>query len=479
MNNLTFADSKSRNTTKTWQLIYMFLIGAISLTTYAQEHVHANSQDVAASSTFGNWATSHFWSPDDEWKAAKIITNHGLELHANYDKDAVGFDEISMWASGVQTARFNKFGTSVVGHSFTVSSYGSTRHLKFNMRQSDHTGISSPNELRFAGPSYKFLDAAGKTSHLDVSPELAQITSNNIRMNGQTFLKKGLEVKTEFKVNNVDLGATMISVFDDKLFARNIYFSDDSEIENDEESFIKTNKSTGLKYESDKAHVLSVEETDIVDVSIDDVQINANVRVSGLGSELIFTNPWDKNYENHPKDHESNISIYPKWETTDPTGKDHNQWYNALMVDLGTVYKNKFKITNVSGANLLFVESTRLDNPARVGINTNKPSEALHVIGKVKAHSFITDGTVFQGNNAATFPDYVFEKDYKLMPLKDMERFVTQNKHLPGMPTQAEVAKNGLNLTEVSITTVEKVEELLLHIIQLEKRIAELETKTE
>ncbi len=73
------------------------------------------------------------------------------------------------------------------------------------------------------------------------------------------------------------------------------------------------------------------------------------------------------------------------------------------------------------------------------------------------------------------FPDYVFEKDYKLMPLKELEQYIQRNKHLPNMPSSTEVAKNGADLGEINRVLVEKVEELTLYILDLEKRMNTLE----
>ena len=71
----------------------------------------------------------------------------------------------------------------------------------------------------------------------------------------------------------------------------------------------------------------------------------------------------------------------------------------------------------------------------------------------------------------------MFEKDYKLLPLNEVEQFITQNQHLPNVPTAAEVEANGVNLGEMNAILIQKVEELTLYIIQLEKRLSEIESK--
>lgn len=75
--------------------------------------------------------------------------------------------------------------------------------------------------------------------------------------------------------------------------------------------------------------------------------------------------------------------------------------------------------------------------------------------------------------------DYVFEKDYVLMPLTELEKFVTEQKHLPEVMSAKEFAKNGYNLEEMDDVLLRKVEELTLYIIQQQKEINELRQKLE
>ena len=63
-------------------------------------------------------------------------------------------------------------------------------------------------------------------------------------------------------------------------------------------------------------------------------------------------------------------------------------------------------------------------------------------------------------------PDYVFEPDYYLMPIEDLETFIVLNKHLPGVPYNAETQDKGLNMGQMETALLEKVEELTLYIIE-------------
>ncbi len=70
--------------------------------------------------------------------------------------------------------------------------------------------------------------------------------------------------------------------------------------------------------------------------------------------------------------------------------------------------------------------------------------------------------------------DYVFQDDFKLMPLSELELFVNANKHLPEIPTEKEVLNDGINVGEMNALLLKKIEELTLYIIDQQKQIDEL-----
>lgn len=75
--------------------------------------------------------------------------------------------------------------------------------------------------------------------------------------------------------------------------------------------------------------------------------------------------------------------------------------------------------------------------------------------------------------------DYVFDENYNLKSLSEVESYVNENKHLPGMPSAAEMEENGVSVSKMTNLLLEKVEELTLHMIQLEKENAALKAKVE
>lgn len=113
-----------------------------------------------------------------------------------------------------------------------------------------------------------------------------------------------------------------------------------------------------------------------------------------------------------------------------------------------------------------------IDNAGKVGIGvpdmTKLGSALLGVNGKIVA-------TEVEVKLYASWPDFVFKSDYNLMPLSEVESFINVNGHLPNVPNEAQVKENGINLGQMDGILLQKIEELTLHIIDLNKRIAELE----
>ena len=71
--------------------------------------------------------------------------------------------------------------------------------------------------------------------------------------------------------------------------------------------------------------------------------------------------------------------------------------------------------------------------------------------------------------------DYVFDEDYEMMSIQELEAYIQEHKHLPGVPSAEEVVENGVDLGEMNKILLEKIEELTLRMMKQEKRIKELE----
>jgi hypothetical protein len=86
----------------------------------------------------------------------------------------------------------------------------------------------------------------------------------------------------------------------------------------------------------------------------------------------------------------------------------------------------------------------------------------------------LTTGITVANYCSLTWPDYVFENQYKLRPLAEVEAFIKQNKHLPNIPSGKEIEEKGLNLATMQSLQMEKIEELTLYLIEMKKEIETL-----
>lgn len=129
--------------------------------------------------------------------------------------------------------------------------------------------------------------------------------------------------------------------------------------------------------------------------------------------------------------------------------------------------------TNPSGQNsgtTDLLERMRISPEGFVGIGTKAPDQMLTVKGKIHAEEVIIDLSV-------PAADYVFNSDYSLMPLHKVEAFVKTNKHLPEIPSAAEVKEKGLSMGEMQNKLLQKIEELTLYVIEQQKQIEELKAQ--
>jgi len=151
---------------------------------------------------------------------------------------------------------------------------------------------------------------------------------------------------------------------------------------------------------------------------------------------------------------------------------------NSLLIAFGT--------TNPT----FFVKEATSHYPlGRVGIGTNTPATLLDVNGAIRIRGNSTFGTgpdskmyvngdIYANEltvNDDLWPDFVFAPDYNLRKLEEVEEFIAQNGHLPDVPNQAEVLENGHKVAAMDAILLQKIEELTLYIIELNKKIEQLE----
>lgn len=181
-----------------------------------------------------------------------------------------------------------------------------------------------------------------------------------------------------------------------------------------------------------------------------------------------------------------------------------NEFYNGLTINTGTTIYNsiRLKVDNgwaqisAYGYNnydpMAFLAQKYNFKNGNVGIGVENPQAKLHVAGKIlctgeievadlnsnsiKVNSLNAKDIQMDMHGAA---DYVFDENYDLKSLSEVESYVNEHKHLPGMPSAAEMEANGVSVSKMSNLLLEKVEELTLHMIKLEKENAALKAKVE
>ena len=91
--------------------------------------------------------------------------------------------------------------------------------------------------------------------------------------------------------------------------------------------------------------------------------------------------------------------------------------------------------------------------------------------GAIVGGDISASGSIISGGTTLNVPDYVFEAGYELPPLSEVKDFVLREKHLPDIPSAAEIGEKGVNITEMQMKLLAKVEELTLYAIEQEKMI--------
>ena len=107
-----------------------------------------------------------------------------------------------------------------------------------------------------------------------------------------------------------------------------------------------------------------------------------------------------------------------------------------------------------------------------VGIGTLTPDAKLAVKGKIHAEEVKVDLSV-------PGPDYVFKEDYDLKSLEEVQNYIKANGHLPNIPSAEEMEENGIELGEMNMKLLEKIEELVLYTIKQEIKIEKLEASND
>jgi hypothetical protein len=141
-----------------------------------------------------------------------------------------------------------------------------------------------------------------------------------------------------------------------------------------------------------------------------------------------------------------NGSLFINHTVTDP-------WQSALSITVQNDHTRAFKIKSSSGEIMFNIYGNGVVNAKRLC------AEEVEV--RVNAMDI-------------SWPDYVFDFEYNLLPLADLKTFIDNNKHLPEVPSERTVIEKGIKLGEMNAILLKKIEELTLYILLQQQDIEEL-----
>ena len=164
-----------------------------------------------------------------------------------------------------------------------------------------------------------------------------------------------------------------------------------------------------------------------------------------------------------------------------------------------TLHQGRFKVSNNSAQDLYIWSYA--NEPAKIMTGGNNISRGIQ-LGRDNTPLFLLDQVSIGTSNIAptgyklavdgkaimeeikvelsqTWPDFVFENDYDLLPLEEVEKHIQEKGHLPEIPDEEEVMENGINLGEMNAKLLQKIEELTLYLIDQNKQLQEQKTEIE
>lgn len=174
---------------------------------------------------------------------------------------------------------------------------------------------------------------------------------------------------------------------------------------------------------------------------------------------------------------ESNFSLFTKTLTTQPINTETFRLGLKYLNDEHNGYISFYRGGGTSGGFLGFstngLERLRINQDGSVGIGT------AGTFGYQLAVNGTIGSTEMKVESTSPWPDFVFDDGYELLSLEEVEQHIAAQGHLPEVPDEAEVTEHGINLGEMDARLLQKIEELTLYIIDMNKQIQQLQTDNE
>jgi hypothetical protein len=147
-----------------------------------------------------------------------------------------------------------------------------------------------------------------------------------------------------------------------------------------------------------------------------------------------------------------------------------NSTPNSLAVGFNSTIPTLL-VTGGTGANTVGqVFIGKLKQLTSAGAATNHQNAILQVNGDMVVGAAGTNNANIWVT-ASNWADFVFDKNYELMPLNELEKFYKTNHHLPNVPTQKDIQEQGNNLAQTDVVLLQKIEENTLYIVELKKQL--------
>jgi len=125
----------------------------------------------------------------------------------------------------------------------------------------------------------------------------------------------------------------------------------------------------------------------------------------------------------------------------------------------------------MEGYRLSVAEGIRTD---RIVVGDVEPREGYRLMVQ---EGILTERVKVALRTSTEWSDHVFLPGYRLMPLSEVECFIQENGHLPGVPSAAQMVEQGLDVVKTDAMLMEKIEEVTLYLITMEKRVMKLESE--
>ena len=127
---------------------------------------------------------------------------------------------------------------------------------------------------------------------------------------------------------------------------------------------------------------------------------------------------------------------------------------------------------NWKGTFLVYGNGRTFIGASRVLSNHIHANAFVQIDGKVACKELVV-------LDPTKWADFVFDKNYKLKPLNEVESYYLENKHLPEVPSETDIKRDGINSAEMDATLMQKIEELTLYLVELNKKVEKLEKENE